>query len=636
MKKILYRFNILVMAVISLCTSCDYLNIVPDERAEESDTWKTPKAVKGYLYSCYGYMPEVRKYTASYWLPEEMTAVTKQNFSSDFKYGLYGPSNLSMTTTTWSTIWDGIRQCYKFKEALDNVFSDNISEETIAQYRAEADFLIGYFHFLSLRSYGPTMIIRSVIDQNSPISAFPERSSYDEVVQFINDKLDEAIPNLPDKWSGDDYGRVTRLQALALKSRMYLYAASPLFNGNTDMYADFKSPIDGRPLIALEYSQEKWQKAAEISKFAIQELEKAGLHLYGDSEVGKPSDEKPGLPNEAQRRLRYTILDFNNNSEIIWADTRKDDYYGIQRRTAPRNVKGSNKSDISCMICPTLQSVERFYTKNGLPMDMDKTFDYERRYDYIDAPINNDGNNYDGGVSAGKVMRLCIEREPRFYAWVTYHNGFFEFGKYEDKDPGNGDPAKRAIKVKLLKKDPHGRGNRTDHAYSISGFGNKKWSHPSYQGILVEYPMVQFRLAEVYLNYAEALVELNQLDEAKKYIDKIRVRAGIPSVDEAWNNYSTKPGYQNTQEGMRQIVRQERINELYFEGHLFFDCRRWKVAEQFEGMPDRGLNTNAVTVEDFTPMDLPLQRSFHKGQYLMPIPQSEIQKVPHIVQNPYY
>lgn len=148
--------------------------------------------------------------------------------------------------------------------------------------------------------------------------------------------------------------------------------------------------------------------------------------------------------------------------------------------------------------------------------------------------------------------------------------------------------------------------------------------------------MVQFRLGEIYLNYAEALVELNKLDEAKKYIDLIRDRAGIPSVDEAWDEYSTNPGYQNTQEGMRQIVRQERINELYFEGHLFFDCRRWKVAEQFLGMPDRGLNSQAVVEEDFVPMDLPLQRSFHKGQYLMPIPQSEIQKAPQLVQNPYY
>ena len=100
-------------------------------------------------------------------------------------------------------------------------------------------------------------------------------------------------------------------------------------------------------------------------------------------------------------------------------------------------------------------------------------------------------------------------------------------------------------------------------------------------------------------------------------MDKVRERAGIPSVDEAWDKYSTNPGYQNTQEGMREIVRAERMNELYLEGHKFFDIRRWKIAEQHCGMPDRGLNTNATKVEDFTPMDLPLPRNFHKGQYLI-------------------
>ncbi|MDM8208379.1 RagB/SusD family nutrient uptake outer membrane protein [Bacteroides gallinaceum] len=632
--KNLYKL-MLALALTGQLTSCDYLDIVPDERAQESDTWKTPNSIKGYLYSCYGYMPLPRQYPGSYWLPEEMTSVTKELFTT-FKYGTYSPSSLSYTTQTWATVWNGIRQCYKFKEALDNAFSTNISEETKTVYKAEADFLIAYYHFLSLRSYGPTMIIRGVIDQNTPIADFPERSSYDEVVQFINDKLDEAIPHLPDTWSGDDYGRATRLLALAVKSRMYLYAASPLFNGNSEMYSSFVSPIDGRHLISQEYSVEKWQKAADASKYAIDELEKTGFHLYDDAAAGTPSDDKPGLPNPAQRRLRYTILDFNNNPEVIWCDTRGDEYYGIQRRTIPRQNSGSFKAGISCVICPTLQSVERFYTKNGLPMDMDKTYNYEGRYDYVDAPINNDGNNYDGGVSAGKVMRLTTDREPRFYAWVGYHNGYYEFGRYEDKDPGNGDPAKRAIKSQFLKNDPHGRGNRTDAEYSISGFANKKWSYPKFSGTMIECPMVQFRLGEIYLNYAEALVELNRLDEAKVYIDKIRERAGIPSVDEAWNNYSTNPGYQDTQDGLRQIVRQERINELYFEGHLFFDYRRWKVAEQFVGMPDRGLNTLAETIEDFTPMDLPLQRSFHKGQYLMPIPQDEINKAPQIVQNPYY
>ena len=630
MKKI-FQF-LLVLGLIGQLSSCDYLDIVPDERSQESDTWKTASAVKGYLYSCYGYMPNNRAYPGSYWLPEEMTAVTKELFTT-FKYGTYSPVSPGYTTNTWGNVWNGIRQCYMFQNALTKVVpSTELDEETIRLYNAEANFLIAYFHFLSLRSYGPTMIMRRAIDMKTSIDEYPERSSVDEGVEFINQKLDEAIEGgLPTTFSGKDYGRATRLTALALKSRMYLYAASPLYNGNSEMYSNFKSLIDGRHLISQEYSVEKWERSAQETQNAIKEIEKAGFHLYDDDAAGEPSDAKPGLPNKAQRRLRYTVLDYaGNNPEVIWADTRDEEYYGIQNRSAPRQ-KGKG---LSLVICPTLQSVEAFYTKNGLPMNKDKEMDYEGRYDYIPVPDNCDGNNY--GTPIGKVIRLCTNREPRFYAWVSYHNGYHELGQYEDKDPGNGDPAKRAVCVKLLKNDPHGRGNRTDEMFSISGFGNKKWTRPEYSYTMIDYPMSLFRLGELYLNYAEALVELNRLDEAKVYLDKIRERAGIPSVDDAWNKYSIQPGYQNTQEGMREIVRAERMNELYFEGHKFFDIRRWKIAEQHLGMPDRGLNTNETIEDDFTPVDLPLQRSFHKGQYLMPIPQGDTQKVPHIVQNPYY
>lgn len=633
MKKI-FRFLSICAFAVNM-TSCDYLDIVPDERAQESDTWANPTAIKRYLYSCYGYLPDTRSYPLSYWLPEEMTAVTKELFTT-FKYGTYSPSSLSYTTTTWGTIWNGIRQCYMFQEALKKCpYNDEYTPEMGVLYNAEANFLIGYYHFLLFRSYGPTVIMHSAMDLNTQIADFPERNSVDEVVAFIDQKLTEAYDVLPTTFSGGDFGRATKLAVLAIKSRLYLYAASPLYNGNSEMYADFKSSIDGRPLVAQTFDLNKWQKCADVTAEAIKEVEKAGFHLYSDADAGDPSDAKPGLPNKAQRRLRYTIIDFTGgNPEAIWCDTRDDGYYGIQRRTAPRQTAGSYKGDLSAVICPTLQSVEQFYTDHGLPMADDKTFDYDGRYDWITAPANNDGNNY--GDPAERVMRLCTTREPRFYSWVGYQNGYFEMGKYNDKDPGNGNPAKRAVLLQLLNNQDHGRGNRDNQNYCISGFVNKKWSKPEFQGAMIDYPMVLFRLGELYLNYAEALVELNRLDDAKVYLNKIRERAGIPDVDTAWKDYSNTPTKASTLDGLREIVRTERLNELYFEGHKFFDIRRWKIAEQHLGMPDRGLNTMANKLEDFYPTDLPLQRTFHKGQYLMPIPQSDIEKAPQIVQNPYY
>ena len=75
----------------------------------------------------------------------------------------------------------------------------------------------------------------------------------------------------------------------------------------------------------------------------------------------------------------------------------------------------------------------------------------------------------------------------------------------------------------------------------------------------------------------------------------------------------------------------------YLEGHKFFDIRRWKVAEQYLGISDKGLNVIGNTDEEFFQVvDIPLLRTFHKGQYLMPIDANEVNKMPQLVQNPYY
>ena len=624
---------LIVLGMMGQLSSCDYLDIVPDERAQESDTWKTEGAVRGYLYSCYGYLPANRTFGNSYWLAEDLTAVTKELFTT-FKYGYYSPVSLGFTSNTWSTIWNGIHQCYMFQESLKQVSNEYVTDEMKKQYLAESNFLIAYYHFLSLRSYGPTCIIDKLYDPKLDVEEFPERSSYDEVVEFINRKLDEAFPDLATTYSGKDFGRATQVAVYALKSRLYLYAASPLFNGNSEMYADFKSKKDGRHLIAQEYSEDKWRKSAEISLQAITELEKLNFRLYDDNDAGTPDDNRPGLSNPAQRRIRYSVIDFSNPSpEVIWADTRKEGYYDIQNRSIPRQYIDI-VYDGSGGIAPTLQMVESFYTKNGLPMDKDKTYDYDGRFNIVELPVNYDGNNY-SNVSNGTSIKMHLDREPRFYANIGFHHGFYEITQY-DGEITSDDPAKRVIVEELRNNDRHGKRNQ-DLYYSVTGYHNKKLVHPSYEAGVVHYPLPLFRMAEMYLNYAEALVEIGELDKAKDYIDKVRVRAGIPKVDEAWDNFSTNPGYQDTKEGLREIVRQERSLEFYLEGQKFFDIRRWKIAEKYLGIPDLGLNVAANDDAGFFQVrEIPLIRNFHKGQYLMPIPMKETNKMPQLVQNPYY
>ena len=615
-------------------TSCNYLDIVPDERVTQDKLYETPQQVKNFLYSCYGYLPSNREIcNNAYWmLTGGETSFYRKEWFSYFNEGAYSPTYLHMTYETWGPVWQGIRQCYLFLSFIDK--AENMVDTDIIQYKAEAKFLIAYYHFISLRSYGPTIIIDHLYDSSNSIDKFPGRSSYDEVVTFINKELDEAInEGLADSFEGDDYGRATKFAALALKSRLYLYAASPLFNGNSEMYSNFVDN-DGNNLISQSFDIKKWETSAQVTKDAITQLETYGFKLYSDEEAGTPDANKPGIPNKAQRRIRYSTMDYSDNPEVIWADARTEDMYGLQNRSAPRQtiqiVYGGAGG-----IAPTLPTVEMFYTDKGLPISADKTFDYNGRYNIAELPVNYDGNNY-SSQSNGTTMKLHINREPRFYAWIGFHNGFTEISRYNGVTTGGGDYAKKAIVLKMRNSDVHGRQNKSLY-YSVTGYLNKKWVHPAYQSGPVKYPFVLFRMAELYLNYAEALVELNKLDEAKVYIDKVRERAGIPSVDDAWNNFSNNPGYQNTQEGLREIVRQERSIEFYLEGHKFFDIRRWKIAEQYLGIPDIGLNVSGNTDEEFFRVtDVPLTRAFHKGQYLMPIDANEINKDPKLVQNPFY
>ena len=251
-------------------------------------------------------------------------------------------------------------------------------------------------------------------------------------------------------------------------------------------------------------------------------------------------------------------------------------------------------------------------------------------------PVNYDGNNY-FAQSNGRTLNLHLNREPRFFAWIAFHNGNYEIMKYNGKVV-NTNNAKKAIVVKFRKNDANG----WEDGQTGTGYLNKKFVHPAFQNGPVHYPYPVIRMAEMYLNLAEILIELDalenttgRLEEAKGLIDKIRVRAGIPTIDEAWKK-ANHPEKANTAEGLREIVRRERQIEFYLENQRFWDLRRWKDAGIL-GEKVWGMNIEGDTDETFfVPTELQNIRTFKQAQYLMPIPMTETNKVPHIVQNPGY
>lgn len=636
----------IILYIVGLFLSgCNYLDIVPDERNTPENTYQNPQAAKNYLYSCYSQMPDPRiseavdKYSAA----ELINAIEKSEWVT-FPRGYYSPSSPQLSKAYYEGIWNGLHQCYQFLGVVD--LTPDMVPDDLKYYKAEATLLIAYYHWLSFRAYGPSVIMRGIIDPLTPIDQLPERSSVDEVVQFIDDKITEAETiGLAERHDGDEYGRFTQYVAKALRAKVHLYAASPLFNGNSEFFPDFKSSLDNRYLVSQTADVEKWKKAATVTRSAITDLENAGFRLYNEAgydDAGAPTAQKPGPVNKAQRAVCYTFMDNVGgvNPEVIMVDTRKEGTYAIQNQSTPKQKASNGYKNSWNILAPTLQTVEMFYTNNGLPIDEDKEFKYTERYRVVKMPVNYDGNNY-FAQSNGNTLSLHLNREPRFFAWIGFHNGNYEIAKYNGSVV-NSNNAKKAIVVKFRKNDPNGYEDGQTGNYSGTGYLNKKFVHPAFQNGPLHYPYPVIRMAEMYLNLAEILIELDaqegatgRLGEAKGLIDKIRIRAGVPTIDEAWEK-AVHPEKANTAKGLREIVRRERQIEFYLENQRFWDLRRWKDAGVL-GEKVWGMNIEGDTDETFfVPTELQNIRTFKQAQYLMPIPMTETNKVPHIVQNPGY
>ena len=623
------KFIISLTLFAASFSACNYLDIVPDETATEKDAFKDIYAVRDYLYGCYSFMPKPYEYMI-YMTGCELTYV-KTGWGS-VQLGTYSPTALGQFTF-WQRYYGGIKRCWDLINNVDNV--PRLSSALKEQYKAEAKFLVAYFHFQLMRAYGPIPILDRVYASDA--TDFPSRSSIDECVQWISDMYDEAYAGLlmpPANGDDPNYGRANKLAAKALKAKLWLYAASPLFNGNSEFYSNsLKDPETGDNLIPQTVDATKWTKTLEYARAAVQECEANGIALYMNTETSGVTEPQDPI----QRRLRMTIAD-RETRELIWADTRSEGYYDMQHNGTPRNYTYSGNT--WNMNSPTLETVKRFYTSRGLPIEEDPAFVSPAEYMAI--------GQYDGQPTA----KLHLDREPRFYSWISFHNGWTEV-KWKGDIWGNDDPEKGGdagnysrTRTMYRRNDPQGAaltkeatsGLRSSD-FSNTGYLNKKLMHPNHEATsssTVTFPYSIIRLADLYLIVAEAAVEANQLDVAKTYLNRVRERAGIPTVEESWQGVA-----ELTQSKLREIVRREREIEMYLEAELMWDNKRWKTMHKLippgNGNP-HGLDvTKADDAGFFTEVEVKMAWAFESPKhYLLPIPQKDVDIITNLIQNPGY
>lgn len=630
-------FNRYILCTLLLLgvTSCNYLDIVPDEKEKAEDAFKDQSAAERYLYSCYGYLPQPNSGALSldFMTGDEVITSFEHEAFAQFPKGNYTASNYGISY--WDTFFQGLRQCYIFLNNVETV--PNLPEDIKKDYIAQAKFLVAYYHFMLSQCYGPIILIKEEADFLMDPSSYLARTSYEECVTYICNLFDEAAKDLPSSRTVRYYGLATNVAAKALKAKMLLFAASPLFNGNTEFYKDFTNK-DGQPLMPLTYNPQKWIDAKNAYAEAIALATESGYDLYTSTNFNDGNIEPT---NQTIHCLRYNIIDAGNK-EIIWADTRGEGPYGLQNKSLPYSSKSAWNG-----VAPTLTMLQRFYTENGLPIEEDPNFNTTTMFD-VTTVGNENANIAEVGA---KTLRFNLGREPRFYAWIAFQSGFYEimnadvqgaytedasYKKYSGKEKGK-------LVCNFLLGGNCSRGsvsNPRQTAYSPTGYLNKKGVNPNYQVSAnmttpLEYPWPIVRLADMYLGYAESCVESNDLSTAKTYLNYVRQRAGIPTVEKSWEEIAGKTLNQDL---MRKIVRQERQIELYLENQNFWDMRRWKLAGTYFNVKAKGMNINATSIDEFaTIKEVVFERKFESPtQYLLPIPLEDVNRNSKLVQNPGY
>jgi starch-binding outer membrane protein, SusD/RagB family len=600
MKIYMLRNGAWALCLLCLLGSCKkYLSQVPDDKQTIDDVFRKKATTEQYLAGVYGYIPSNSDWNnGSPWegLSDEIDVTYNDYPTYSMNLGQWDRNRGNYNF--WRTYYQGIRTASYFMQRVDEC--PEIQDNLKAQYKAEARVLRAYFYGELMRQYGPVIILPNLtIAPDAAISEFSfARNTFDECVDFVASEIDAALPNLPaGQESTQEYGRIKKGMALAMKSRILLYAASPLFNGNTE-YAGFTNP-DGTQLISQQYDAGKWKKAADAAKAVI---DMPAYSLY--KEVDGSGNIKP-----YESCKNVFLKDWN--SEIIMARVMGDGLYSIDKNGSPYILGGWSSWG------PTQQAVDAFFMANGRPVDDPLSGYTETGFAAAATPY------YAAGAS-----NMYVNREPRFYVNVT-----FNLSKWiNNASNNNGGTGSSPITIQMYKGGNSGQ--YTGRNWSRTGYCVRKMVNPSSivgPDKIAARTEVVFRLAEIYLNYAEALNEYDPGNaDIKKYINLIRERAGIPQYGAGINPLPEPSG----QDAWRQAIRKERRVELAFEYHRYFDTRRWKIAEQTDGGPMYGMDINATNTTDFSKRVVFENRVFQKKNYLWNILQSELNKDINLVENP--
>lgn len=580
-----YLFATAVFFGVGSCNT-DFLNPPAEDRFADAAVWQDPALVEAFVNEMYrGLNHGIRELMLgsladeSHFIHNYGSAQVVQSNLTSADLGSFSRGDFD--EFNWNQLYRRIRQINLFKENIDKVpFTDETWRDRM---KGEVHFLNAYFYHNLVRLYGGVPLVKRTFKLEDDFLV--PRSSLDESIAYIVEEADMAASLLPVTYAGsDDIGRATKGAALALKSRILLYAASELYN-NTSWAAGYTNP----ELISSTSGSRtaKWQAAKDAAKAVID------LGAYQLEDTDNPVDDYVKL-----------FLDPTTEEAIFSRYFIKS--RGWEDGALPGLANGPNGYHNWGGNTPIQELVDDYQMADG------STFSWSNPL-HAAAPYDN--------------------RDPRFYASILYDQAPWRPRPNDTKeiDP-EGKVIIRAVETAAGVWTP-GLDTRDgpveDWNGGYSGYYLRKFIDPNVvheyaaAGGNQEAPWHYFRYGEIILNYAEACLGLGQEDEAKTYINMIRQRAGMPNI--------TSSGQQ-----LIDDYRNERRVELVFEQHRYFDIRRWMIA------PDVMVNANGIVIED--PLVGPVKytrnkiqdRAWNNKMYFLPITLDEINRNKNLIQNPLY
>jgi hypothetical protein len=554
MKKIL----IILFALFSFTACNDVLDVSPLDRIADTEVWKDANTVRLYMNATYA--------TA---FPQALYRNTQIGHATDEMHSIKGSVNYVRITRGELTpdnvtdlnpnIMNNWKQAYGTIRNV-NIFLDKMETSTIeatvkAGMIAEMRFIRAYQFSQLIWRYGGVPLITEVFGLNDDFSR--TRDTYNDCVAFIIDELDAVIGVLPDQQPNTTLGLASSDAARALKSRVLLYAASPLNNPANDLT--------------------KWQAASDAAEVLI--------------------DTRYTLNND------YRTTFIGQNSEVIFAR------YFTQTASSSTDAASMLPMELHFQAgrngdrgwgsdTPTQNHVDAYEMANGLPIT--------------------------DGASGYDPANPYVGRDPRFYATILFDGAVWKNRATETFISGEAG----VTGGKDTNQGPFDPQNATQSGYYTKKFLQEEVLPEQGSTIRSTSPWIMFRYAEILLNYAEAEFMLGNEGEARTYLNLVRKRTGVNMPDVLVGGAALLEKIQN-----------ERRIELAFEGHRYFDVRRWKIANVTESKDIMGVTIKKMLngTKTFEPKLLIDRPTWDDRLLLLPIPRAEVNRsLQALTQNPGY